>query len=370
MAIVVDQLRAGAKQTLLLDGGGTLDRPEKAPYFAEVFSMLRYDACGLSSKALSPAGKLWRDALVQHNIAVTSSTASENDLSRFLSFSTQCGAVGIISIPESKASSLDRFVEITVTTVRDELIDYVRAVAILSRLGVIADVKIAHRLVDLQMPVIIFGSSQSAELGETIKVGPVMLAPVGNRGMYLSCVDLDDDGQGRLRIVSARRVAIRPEIPERQDVAQVVYRYFEDAKHRLQDDVSSPPRQQPPAPSSCGRCHVEAMKKWRESRHAHAVKNLKEKDRLVPDCLSCHSEIFRSTGVLPLESAVLSEDGVTCATCHLQGGEHAKWPSSKPTTPATAESDCTSCHTPLQQIYNFNYNQALGAIRHWKARRY
>ncbi len=365
LAALTDDLRKGADELLLLDGGRAVDRPDKAPYFGEIFRLLDYSACGLARQDLSPKWRQWRNALSQHNVPLTSVASGGGNRARALAIPTRYGDIGVLSLPERKRAAEGHAVESAAALIRRQLGPGVRALAVLSRLGTISDLHIAHRLSDESTPVIILGASQSAEVGKLLQVGPVVLAPVGDRGMYISCIDLTVDNQGRLRIGEAQRISVGPDIAERPDVAKVVARYFADQKRLLVAASTRLGNSAPPPPSSCGGCHPEALAHWRRSRHARAVGTLAKEDRLVPDCLPCHSETYRRTGALPEGTADTQDDGVTCATCHLQARAHARAPSRNRTRSATAASDCIACHTPWQQINDFGYTRYLDAIRHW-----
>ncbi|MBI4612790.1 MAG: DUF1573 domain-containing protein [Planctomycetes bacterium] len=356
LATVVDGLSRGADEVVLVDGGGALDRFEKAPYFAEIFDLIGYSVCGFSSRDLLAEGAPWRDALAGRGIATAPGDAS-------LGLPTSGGRFAVLSLPESTAP------DSATRLVREALDTRPAAVAVLSRLGVVADVGIARALVDETVPIVILGSRQSAEIGEEIRVGGIVLAPVGDRGMYVTSVDFARESPDlALRVVAARRVPIGPEAAERRDVLEVTSRYYEDEKRRLLAGAARPSEEPPPSPSSCGRCHADELRAWRSSRHASALATLARKDRLVPDCLPCHSESFRRTGVLSPKAVSSSDEGVTCASCHREGERHAENPSSVRTAGSLEASDCMACHSPEHQIHGFDHERALEAIRHWKAR--
>ncbi|MBK9643819.1 MAG: hypothetical protein IPO67_01445 [Deltaproteobacteria bacterium] len=93
---------------------------------------------------------------------------------------------------------------------------------------------------------------------------------------------------------------------------------------------------------SCGACHVEIAAEWRASVHAHAWTDAQFQGEIKKDpavtwlCLNCHTpagdqqaELAVSTGdpknpkraANPSFNAAWREEGVSCASCHVQDGK-------------------------------------------------
>ena len=70
----------------------------------------------------------------------------------------------------------------------------------------------------------------------------------------------------------------------------------------------------------CGRCHEGPYQAWRDQKHTRAAATLQARNRLVPECLTCHSESFRRTGTFVWKDNLI--DGVQCSTCHGEGVLH------------------------------------------------
>lgn len=102
-----------------------------------------------------------------------------------------------------------------------------------------------------------------------------------------------------------------------------------------------------------------------KSKHHQAVRTLQEKDRLVSECLRCHSEAFRRTQRFS-PAQPLAFDGVHCAACHGDGALHAALRTRDSIARRVEEKTCRACHDP-ENDPTFDYEACLEKIRHWKA---
>ncbi|MDX1931192.1 MAG: cytochrome c family protein [Capsulimonadales bacterium] len=112
----------------------------------------------------------------------------------------------------------------------------------------------------------------------------------------------------------------------------------------------------------CGECHARALNQWALSKHSRAIRTLADKKRLIPECLTCHSEVFRRKGAFI--SSANTEEGVTCATCHGDGIVHTASRSKASILRNPGEADCRRCHDPANDPH-FNYAIYREKIRHW-----
>jgi nitrate/TMAO reductase-like tetraheme cytochrome c subunit len=137
---------------------------------------------------------------------------------------------------------------------------------------------------------------------------------------------------------------------------------FEQGLHPLRD-VTAPPQVDSLSARACGTCHEAEYAQWATSRHAAAFTNaLFRASFATADrrswCVNCHAPLPEqrqpALGLGDGGDAALLEEGVTCAACHLRGGEvlSARVPSQEARNAhpvrhelrlATAEA-CTGCH--------------------------
>ncbi len=114
---------------------------------------------------------------------------------------------------------------------------------------------------------------------------------------------------------------------------------------------------------SCRKCHEDAYKVWKNSKHAFAFQTLKSRDNHYdPECLKCHTTgYWLSTGFLRIDETPQHKD-VQCEACHGPGETHTE----KPTEAyggGQAKSSCSACHTP-EQSPGFRYSEYWRVIRH------
>lgn len=80
----------------------------------------------------------------------------------------------------------------------------------------------------------------------------------------------------------------------------------------------------PPSAADCGGCHVEIYDEFRSSAHAEAWVRpdfvAATADHRIEDCLGCHAPATIYTDGAPTARAARREEGVTCLSCHFDGG--------------------------------------------------
>jgi len=145
-------------------------------------------------------------------------------------------------------------------------------------------------------------------------------------------------------------------------VAGLIARYYETQQTTLAAATAEKPLSEAsyaPAPR-CKPCHAKAYEVWRKSAHARAVETLRGKQRLVPECLACHSEPFRRNGRFDAGLAA-EDDGVQCSTCHGDAILHAL---TRGAEKMSRELECGECHDAVHHA-DFGTEKALVVIRHW-----
>jgi hypothetical protein len=136
---------------------------------------------------------------------------------------------------------------------------------------------------------------------------------------------------------------------------------FEQGLRPLRD-VSAPPQVDSLSARACGTCHEAEHAQWAGSRHALAFTNELFRASFGRSrqawCVHCHAPLPQQQrpALAPREDEDLAllEEGVTCAACHLRGGEvlSAREPSAQARNahpvrhePRLATSEaCTGCH--------------------------
>ena len=90
------------------------------------------------------------------------------------------------------------------------------------------------------------------------------------------------------------------------------------------------------------------------------MQTLQREGRLLPECLTCHSEYFRMTNQFALLPA--GEDGVQCATCHGDGLLHSVSSRKEQVFRKVPEDLCRSCHNQ-ERDPDFDYAKAREGLQ-------
>ena len=120
----------------------------------------------------------------------------------------------------------------------------------------------------------------------------------------------------------------------------------------------------PNAAATCGLCHTQIHREWKERGHSNAWDNEHYQEELEPkkrpqSCYGCHipRSVHDRLGRKPKTRKVNRHEGVTCVTCHRQGdgdavlGPHGASTDAHPTekhpafTLEGSNAMCLSCHS-------------------------
>ncbi len=103
----------------------------------------------------------------------------------------------------------------------------------------------------------------------------------------------------------------------------------------------------PPKPTYsnrlCKACHLAQYEDWAKTKHARALQTLIDQKKTTPECLSCHSERFRTAQQFTQPDNGLG--GVDCATCHAASLPHGMERKAMAERTPVPPSLCLQCHT-------------------------
>ena len=213
----------------------------------------------------------------------------------------------------------------------------------------------------LGMPdVIIGGVSRAGEFQEEI-IGNAHVMPTSLQGKYLGIADIEFT-PGQAPKLTASKVDVVGSTVEDESIAKLIKDYnnknsisngSQASPNPVVNNVSFPKANSTVPmsavskpyypPQLCKTCHIKEYEDWAKTKHAAAITSLSKDNKMLPECLSCHSEMFRRLGQVIVPSDNVG--GVECATCHADslphGMEHAD---AKIKTKVDA-AICLSCHT-------------------------
>ena len=113
---------------------------------------------------------------------------------------------------------------------------------------------------------------------------------------------------------------------------------------------------------ACKQCHQREYATWAESKHAHAMQTLVDKQAdFNPDCINCHVVGFKKKGGFVDNASTHTLANVQCESCHGPGARHV----ANPGVPygKAGQPSCLQCHTH-EQSPSFNFATYWPKIQH------
>ena len=236
-------------------------------------------------------------------------------------------------------------------------------VVMLSQLGPEADTKLLSSEGFVGLADVVVSASDALRPLKPEIVGPTVLLPGLRKGRELGVLEIALGGD-TLRC-HGEVITLVKDLPEDPKVAALVSKYYEEHQETGSDarPVVGEAAEGPELPDlftadegklirgrgyltadECGRCHQAPLEQWRTTPHAHALATLVDAQRVVEECLVCHSEANRRG--LPYDAEGADRYGVDCAACHGAGLFHASMEGAKETiVRKPAEALCRRCHT-------------------------
>jgi len=379
-ATLIQQIRSECPQVLLLDSGNLADTGPRLETVLGCMERMGYQGSGLGVFDLL-LGPLLFPAAQQKGVPLINSFPEENRLPPSVQKSSifRVGGrrVGVIGLsPGPQEPSPEEFYARLEALLAD-LRPRVDLVVLLSQLGLERDRAMAqgqrdHHLIDL-----IIGNREARALSAPEVIGRTWIVPTSERGEHLGVVEVRFTEQRpqftcRLLPVESDRYPPDPEIQALvDDYRRKEAEVLRQTSLRRQDGAGGP-KEAPEAgfvpdflpADQCGRCHASQYQAWRKQKHAQAAAALQSRNRLVPECLTCHSEGFRRTETFVWQDDLI--DGVQCSTCHGDGVLHSLLNRREHIVrqPPEPETFCRTCHN-VDHDPNFSYMECREAIRHW-----
>ncbi|MCX8053544.1 MAG: cytochrome c family protein, partial [Armatimonadetes bacterium] len=114
-------------------------------------------------------------------------------------------------------------------------------------------------------------------------------------------------------------------------------------------------------PLMCISCHPKEYEDWAKTKHAQAVATLNREQRMIPECLKCHSELYRRLN--RVSNSFDQPGGVECATCHFGSLPHGVERKNVTTRVKVDPKICTECHTK-QWSPNYEEKSYMARVSH------
>lgn len=322
-----------------------------------VLAKLKYAAIGLGAGDARLGGEFLSKAKANNLTIVDASGYKDNRLVPYVVKEIGGVKVGIISFGMPLLGETPD--EADVRKARYEAFKAVRAksdiLILMDQAGVALDDWLTRNAARLGSPdIVITGSNSRGIISERV-VEKTHVLPSMYQGKGLGVIDVEIT-PGQTPKLEFRNVVLNEDYAEDPEIDKLVKEGIislgtapsnqNQATSQPNPSITYPDGFQPKpyySPMLCKVCHAREYDDWATTKHARALKTLDAGKNLTPDCLPCHSELYRSS-----RSSMAVNDtpaGVECATCHRASLPHGN---ERKETKQRARVDpklCLECHT-------------------------
>ncbi len=200
---------------------------------------------------------------------------------------------------------------------------------------------------------------------QTNDAGGIIVGP-GDRGREVGLITVEKMKTAGARTATFKQIILDDRIPDSPKAAPIQESFLK----RSQSSVMPPPPPKLPGGASepaqpqpqlqnvlaatdnmfvgsevCKLCHEDIYKKWRDSKHAHALETLVTKGQSQnAECLRCHTVGFGEQTGYDFKNNQPYLAGVGCEMCHGRSGYHVRADDQTNNFTKTTEATCVRCH--------------------------
>ncbi len=361
-ATLIARLIKEHPNTLIVDSGNLSDTAAKLPLVAKLMAYMHYDAIGIGG-ADSGFGDAYFRAVGACGLQIVDASAHGSAKAKPFVIKNIGGVrLGVVSCgdddkPNARRAFLNAYQQARARS--DVLI-------LLDQGGVATKEWIEGDAARLGPPDIVIAGANNSIMPREEAVGKTHIMPTSVKGKLVGVVDLQVT-HGQPLSVSSRMEVVHRAIPADQ-AAQDQIRKFLSSSAQASASIESVPQVLRVAnetkysnAKTCETCHPSEYRDWLKTGHAKAVQTLKSKDRLIPECLQCHSEEYRRTRRAPV--GVAGPAGVECATCHASVLPHGADGPPRTSDRKVGLSVCISCHA-TDRSPRFDQQSYMRAVSH------
>lgn len=349
-ATVIARLVKENPNSLIVESGNLSDKASKLPLVAKLMADMHYDAVGIGEvdagfaddffKATSKCGLKVVDATVVDGSSVVPYLVRKIGGVKIgvVSFGKTANGVGVKQLDNLRQSFRDAYERARRQS--DILV-------LLDQGGIATKEWLKGEAVQIGAPDIVIGGILNSVMPREQVIGRTHIVPTSVQGKLVGVIDVSLI-RGQLPPPTLKMVPVDKSIPEDEAVRKQIGDFLTKPQPALSMSLNfrTPQARKVRSyydPESCKACHPNEYEDWRKTNHAKALQTLRSKDRLIPECLQCHSEEFRQTGKYTAAPAIHA--GVECATCHATVLPHGiEGPASTVTHKVDAKI-CLGCHT-------------------------
>lgn len=339
-ATAISRLVSENPYCLIVDSGNISNTRANVDIVASLMSQMKYKAVGIGTLDLEMADEFFK-SLARHNLAAVDTTTAElpGSTRPYIIESLNGVRVGIVSYGaqanDMPASSevLERFYS-TYRSARDSC-----DLLILLDQGEIVSKDWQERWGDrLGAPDIVIAGVTKMPLSQEEVVGKTHIVPTSVQGRAIGVIDVEI-GTDKQASITVQRVTVDKNTAENPSIAKQINEFLLGVKPKVEPTASSSQY----SPETCKTCHSAEYESWQRTEHARAVRTLADKNRMIGECLQCHSETYRRSKSAPVPTD--KPMGVECVTCHSNVLPHSADGPARSARKKIAPALCLTCHT-------------------------
>ncbi|MHB9037196.1 MAG: multiheme c-type cytochrome [Armatimonadota bacterium] len=342
---------------MIVDSGNLSSTSEKLDVITTVMSQMHYDAIGVGANDLRLGEQFFQKAAANKLTVLDASPKARESTKPYMVKVVDGVKVGIISFgvaPEMEDGYLLRkSLYSAYKTVRGES----DILIVLDQSQTIDSDWIERNGPRFGAPDIVIAGMARMGLVKPEMVGHTYLCPTSFQGKNLGVVDIEF-AKGQDTKIDVRKIQLGTNVKEDEAVLKLV-RGNREPSVKASGQVVTPQITQAPVisgsplpgadrkpyypPQLCKTCHIKQYEDWAKTSHAKAIKTLVDAKRTEPECLSCHTEMYRRLG--QWASTVEGIGGVECATCHVDSLPHGLERRNMNQRVKVSPAVCLNCHT-------------------------
>ena len=354
-ATLLAQLTKENPNTVIVESGNVVEIAAKLDTVTSLLKKLNYDAVGIGDSDMRAAPEEFFSATAKNGLTVIdSSPDARKSTVPYLIKVVDGVKVGILSFGwQSPVGNRDEY------TLRKALYSTYREVRgkcdvliVLNQSNLIDRDWVERNGARLGAPDIVVGGI--ARMGVSIDevVGKTHIVPTGIQGKHIGVVDIELLPGGEIS-VSVKKTEVAGSIVADEAITKII-KGTPGARSEPTNPAVSPslparevivsaPSGKPYYPSAlCKACHLREYLDWEKSDHARAVETLVSANRAVPECIQCHSEMYRR--LQRFTDAAGKSGGVECASCHMDSLPHGMERKNTTVRSKVDPAVCLNCH--------------------------
>ncbi len=361
-AVLISQLKNENPQCVIVESGNLTNMPDRLGLIASILAELGYDAVGVGETDIRTCGEeFYKKAAEAKLTVIDPSPGAPKSAVPYLIKNVAGVRIGIVSFGFGlRLSDQDEYERRkALYSAYTEARRKSDVLIVLDQSNTVTNEWIESNEGRFGAPDIVIGGVMQRTLMEDKVIGKTHIVPTSIQGRDVGVVDLEIIPGQSLKF-SVRKMPVDESIAEDTAVKKRVEEFmgkirqtptYARATTEPQVTVGQGSAKYYP-PLLCKACHASEYEQWESTKHAKAVATLTAQQRAIPECLKCHSEMFRRLQRLTLTSGAPA--GVDCMTCHEKSLPHGLERKESPIRVKVDTKICLECH---DKEWSPNYNE-------------